>query len=57
MIAKYIEPEIGTIPLTLLTKLTQVDLNEFMRRETESGLSARTAQYCHGIIRVRSAKH
>lgn len=29
IIGKYIEPEIGTIPLT---KLPQVDLNEFMQR-------------------------
>jgi len=47
-IKTYVTPEIGTIPLT---KLTQVDLNNFMQRKLASGLSARTVQYAHAIIR------
>ncbi len=53
IIAKYIEPEIGAIPLL---KFTQVDLNDFMRKELEAGLSIRTVQYCHAIIRSALSK-
>jgi integrase len=45
---KYIEPEIGMIPLT---KLTQVNLNDFMQRKIEAGLSPRTVGYCHAVVR------
>src|SRR5947208_2029390 len=42
LIEKYIEPELGRIPLT---KLNQRDLNDFMSRKLESGLSNRTVGY------------
>jgi integrase len=48
LIEKYIEPDLGRTPLT---KLTQRDLNEFMGRKLEDGLSARTVGYCHAVIR------
>jgi len=48
IIKKYVEPELGTIPLT---KLTQIDLNEFMARKLNAGLSHRTVQICHAVIR------
>ena len=53
IIAKHIVPELGTIPLT---KLTPVDLNEFMQRKIEAGLSVRTVQYCHSVIRSALSK-
>jgi integrase len=53
LIKKYISPEIGSIPLT---KLTQRDLNDFMQRKLEAGLSARTVGYCHAVIRSALAK-
>ncbi len=48
IIKKYVEPELGSIPLT---KLTQIDLNEFMARKLNAGLSHRTVQICHAVIR------
>jgi integrase len=48
LIRTYIKPEIGAIPLT---HLTQVHLNDFMQRKIEAGLSPRTVQYCHAVIR------
>ena len=45
---KHITPELGRIPLT---RLTQRDLNEYMQRKLDSGLSARTVRYCHAVIR------
>lgn len=48
IIKKYIAPELGTIPLT---KLTQVDLNDFMTRKLKAGLSHRSVQLCHAVIR------
>jgi integrase len=53
LIKTYIEPELGTIPIT---KLTQRDLNEFMQRKLDSGLSPRTVQYCHAVIRSALSK-
>lgn len=53
IITKYIKSEIGTIALT---KLTQRDLNDFMQRKMESGLSARTVQYCHAVVRSALTK-
>ena len=53
VIGKYIEPEIGTIPLT---RLTQVDLNGFMQRKLAGGLSHRTVQICHSVIRSALSK-
>lgn len=53
LIEKYITPELGRIPLT---KLTQRDLNDFMQRKLETGLSARTVAYCHAVVRSALAK-
>ena len=53
LIKKHITPEIGTVPLT---KLNQRDLNDFMQRKLESGLSARTVAYCHAVIRSALGK-
>jgi integrase len=48
IINHHIKPELGTNPLT---KLTQVDLNAFMKRKLDAGQSPRTVRYCHAIIR------
>lgn len=58
LIKKYIAPELGTIPLT---KLTQIDINDFMHRKLKSelnpkGLSPRTVGYCHAVIRSALSK-
>ena len=53
IIKTYLEPELGTVPLT---KLTQVDVNTFMQRKLESGLSARTVLYCHAVLRSALSK-
>ena len=53
IVKKCIEPVIGKIPLT---KLTQADLNEFMLRRLKAGLSPRTVQYCHAVIRSAVTK-
>jgi integrase len=50
---KYIEPEIGMISLT---KLTQIDLNDFMKRKLDAGLSPRTVAYCHAVVRSALSK-
>lgn len=49
----YIVPELGTVPLT---KLTQREINDFMGRKLESGLSTRTVQLCHAVLRSALSK-
>jgi integrase len=48
LIEKHIAPELGHIALT---KITQRDINDFMSRKLNSGLSPRTVAYCHAVIR------
>jgi integrase len=53
LVETYINPEIGSVPLT---KLTQRDINDFMQRKLDAGLSARTVQYCHAVVRSALSK-
>ena len=45
-------PELGSIPLT---KLSQIDLNDFMRRKGNAGIAS-TARYRHRVIRSALSK-
>ena len=47
-VRRHIAPELGSIRLT---KLTAQDIQGFLNRKSESGLSARTVQYLHAILR------
>ncbi len=53
IIKTYIAPELGTVPLI---KLRQTDINELLERKLASGLSPRTVQYCHAVIRSALTK-
>ena len=48
LVRNHLVPALGKIPLA---KLTVQDVRGFVNQEQESGLSSRTVQYCHAILR------
>lgn len=48
LVRNHLMPALGKIPLA---KLTVQDVRGFVNQKRDSGLSARTVQYCHAILR------
>lgn len=49
LIRLYLKPDLGRMPLA---RLKPQDLQEFLNRKRASGLSARTVQYLHALLRT-----
>lgn len=49
LIRLHLKPELGHV---VLAKLSPQDVQEFLNRKLESGLSARTVQYLHALLRA-----